>query len=89
MKTHTPFSITILTFILLPVGPTAFAAPAAVPSPVIAYHTLPTATSVMTDDNSHDKAIARIRALVPGLGRRAAIPDVNDDWEKWHTQWKR
>jgi hypothetical protein len=43
----------------------------------------------MIDDNSHDKITTRIRVLVPGLGRRAAVPDAKDDWEKWHVQWKR
>jgi hypothetical protein len=89
MKTHNPLSIAILAFILLPTGPTVFAAPAAVPDPIIAYHTLPTATPVMTDDNSYDKISARIRSLVPFFGKRAAIPGTEHDWKKWHTQWKR
>jgi hypothetical protein len=82
MRPHNPFSIAILVFIFSHVVPTVVGAAAAVPDSLIAYHTLPTATPVMTDNSGYDKVSVRIRSLVSFFGKRAALPDAEDDWKK-------
>jgi hypothetical protein len=86
MKTHDSFCMAL--FLSL-TSTTIFASPIAAADAVIEYHTLPTAAPVSADHYSYGKISAGIRSLVFGLDKRGATSTDEEDWEAWHSQWKR